>query len=421
MSQKDSFSAMLPLFLVLLIDGMGLGLLFPIMNTLLVDPHSGFFSAGLSEGWRDFYYGLTIGIFMICWFFGAAILGELSDHVGRKKCLMICLLGSFIGYFLSALAIVIGNFAVLILGRVIAGFTAGSQPIAQAAIVDISSEEHKARNIGLILLAVSLGFVLGPLCSGILSDPSLVSWFSFTTPMYFASILSLFNAFLLYYIFHETFEHVDKKAKLNIKLLHAVDLFISAFKHQAIKKYSLVLLVMIFGWSNYFSFISLYLTQVHHYTTMQTSLFLAVMGLGFSLGCGVLVDMCTKKFDMNWVVVAGLLVTALAILITLLAVSPTLDWFMVFVIGASLSVAYSTLLAIFSNLVSNDEQGWVMGVTGSIMAICFGLTSLFTGVMAQIGAGIPLILSIIGLTSSAILLSVFTVKKKYDGVGANEK
>ena len=178
---------------------------------------------------------------------------------------------------------------------------------------------------------------------------------------------------------------------------------------------------MIFGWSNYFSFISLYLTQVHHYTTMQTSLFLAVMGMGFSLGCGVLVDICTKKFDMNWVVVAGLLVTALAILITLLAVSPTLDWFMVFVIGASLSVAYSTLLAIFSNLVSNDEQGWVMGVTGSIMAICFGLTSLFTGVMAQIGTGIPLILSIIGLTSSALLLGVFTVKKKYDGVGANDK
>jgi hypothetical protein len=79
------------------------------------------------------------------------------------------------------------------------------------------------------------------------------------------------------------------------------------------------------------------------------------------------------------------------------------------------------LLAIFSNLVSNDEQGWVMGVTGSIMAICFGLTSLFTGVMAQIGAGIPLILSIIGLTSSALLLGVFTVKKKYDGVGANDK
>ncbi len=75
---------------------------------------------------------------MICWFFGAAILGDLSDSVGRKKSLMICLIGAFLGYLLSAIAIAFHNFWFLILGRIIAGFTSGSQPIAQAAIVDIS-------------------------------------------------------------------------------------------------------------------------------------------------------------------------------------------------------------------------------------------------------------------------------------------
>ncbi|AML48313.1 hypothetical protein AYM02_02945 [Coxiella burnetii] len=87
-----------------------------------------------------------------------------------KKGAVGCLIGSFLGYLLSAFAVGIHSLTFLILGRVIAGFTAGSQPIAQAAIVDVSSEAHKARNIGLILLAISLGFIIGPIIGGVLSD-----------------------------------------------------------------------------------------------------------------------------------------------------------------------------------------------------------------------------------------------------------
>nr|WP_273700676.1 MFS transporter [Coxiella burnetii] len=141
---------------------MGLSLLFPVLNAIIIDNHSNFLPAATTLATRDFLYGLTVGIFMICWFFGAAILGDLSDTVGRKKALLVCLIGSFLGYLLSAFAVGIHSLTFLILGRVIAGFTAGSQPIAQAAIVDVSSEAHKARNIGLILLAISLGLSSGP-------------------------------------------------------------------------------------------------------------------------------------------------------------------------------------------------------------------------------------------------------------------
>lgn len=404
MSQKKSLISMLPLFMVLLIDGMGLGLLFPIINSIIIEPQAGFLAPNISIGLRDFYYGLTIGCFMICWFFGATILGDLSDRVGRKRSLMICLLGSFSGYLISAIAIFIKSFWLLIAGRVVAGFTAGSQPIAQAAIVDISTEEHKARNIGFILLASSIGFVLGPLCGGVLSDPRIISWFNFTTPMYFAAFISLLNAALLQLSFQETFDHAKLDKPIKIKLLRAVEIFISAFKHVDLKHYSLVLLVMIFGWSNYFSFISLYLTQVYQYSNMQNSLFLAVMGLGFSLGCGFLTDYCTKRYQHNLIVVVALFFTAVEVGITLIAQNEWVVWLMVFCIGSSLSLAYSTLIAIFSNLVSADEQGWVMGVTGSIMALCFGITSLFTGVIAQMGATLPLILAVIGLAGSATLL-----------------
>src|SRR3989338_9044223 len=143
--------AAFPLLLVLFIDGMGLGLVFPILNSMIMDPHSTVVSAHLSPNMRNLIFGSTIGVFMLCWFFGAAFLGDLSDQIGRKKSLMICLLGSSVGYILSILAVIFGSYALLIIGRIIAGFTAGSQPIAQAAIVDISKPGHKARNLGLIL------------------------------------------------------------------------------------------------------------------------------------------------------------------------------------------------------------------------------------------------------------------------------
>ena len=143
--------ATIPLFIIILIDGMGLGLFFPVLNAIILEPSSSILNPTVSAYWRNIAYSVTNGIFMLCWFFGAAILGDLSDQVGRKKPLIICLFGAFAGYLLSVFAVAWHSYSLLLGGRIIAGFTAGSQPIAQAAIVDVSPAEYKARNISLIL------------------------------------------------------------------------------------------------------------------------------------------------------------------------------------------------------------------------------------------------------------------------------
>lgn len=409
MNKNKSLVPMLPLFLVLFIDGMGLGLLFPILNVLLIDPNAGFLPQATSELLRSFYYGLTIGIFMLCWFLGAAILGDLSDSIGRKKSLMVCLIGSFLGYILSAIALLYQSIGILLIGRVIAGFTAGSQPIAQAAIVDVSTEEKKPRNIGFILLSISLGFVCGPIIGGILSNSEWVGWFDYAVPMYFAAALSLFDALILQLMFKETLKKTQ--SSVSIQWHRSITIFISAFKHPTIKHYSIVLLVMVFGWSNYFSFIPLYLLETYHYTVMQNSLYLAFLGLGFSIGCGYATVWFTKNFEYEKIVISGLGIAASQVLLVLLNNEQWILWMSTFVIGISLSVAYSTLLTIFSNQVSSSEQGWVMGVTGSIMALCFGLTSVFTGLVAHIGAALPMLLAFFGLLLAAILLFFFRKRK----------
>ncbi len=398
---KTTIIEIMPLFLVLFIDGMGLGLLFPILNALIISPNSSFIAQSTSEATRNIYFGATISIFMICWFFGAAVLGDLSDTIGRKKSLLICLIGTFIGYALSAISVGLGSFTLMIIGRVIAGFTSGSQPIAQAAIVDVSTEETLPRNMGWILLAVSLGFVLGPTLGGILSNKALVGWFDFSTPLYFAAVVALINAALLWFTFHETFEITGK---IKLRLHHAIMIFVSAFQHVKIRHLALVFLVMITGWSMYFATILMYMDKIYHISNFQTSLYMGCLGIGFSIGCGYLVNKLSALFTLRTVAISGFLLCALAPMLTVLIHIQWVAWLAVIFAGATIGYSYSAILVMFSNLVDDHEQGWVMGVTGSILALCFGITSFLGAILVNYGPHIPMWFTAICLIASGLML-----------------
>jgi len=407
-SERKSLLKAAPLFLVIAIDSMGLGILFPILSAMLISHASHFLPGSTSNFSRELLYGVTIGIYMIAWFFGSAMLGDLSDIMGRKKSLMICLIGATLGYVISAIAIGFHSIVFLIVGRVLAGFTAGSQPIAQAAIVDVSAPENRARNIGYILLAVSLGFVLGPIMGGILSNNQWVSWFTFATPLYFAGILSLINCIVLYFTFQETFMRTKK---IKIRLYYAIQIFVEAFKSKSIRLLSLVLLIETAGWSEYFTFVSQFLLRRFHYTVSEVSFFIAVLAIGFSIGFGFLVNPVAKRFDLKNCVVANLCIAAILCLITAMVHIAIVIWIGAILIGMSVALLYSILITLFSNQVSASEQGWVMGITNSVSALSFGITSLMSGFAADLSPAVPIYLGAVGLALAALVLWLVRLKK----------
>ncbi len=401
LNNKNSLIGIMPLFLVIAIDSMGLGILFPILSSMLMDPHSHFLSASVGMFHRELLYGVVIGIFMIAWFFGSAILGDLSDTIGRKKSLIICLVGAMFGYIFSGFAMEMHSITMLIIGRLIAGFTAGSQPIAQAAIVDISTEENKARNIGFILLTVSIGFVLGPLIGGFLSDARFGSWFNYATPMYFAAAISFINIILLKILFKETFSITGK---VKIRLHHAIQIFIEAFQSKRIRMLSIGLLIFISAWSGYFTFIAMYLIRRYHYSSLQTSLFMACMSVGFSVGFAILVNYLANRYPLKKVILINMILTAILTFLTLIAPYQFIVWILGVFIGMTVSTAYSMFITLFSNQVSPKEQGWVMGITNSIMALSFGVTTFLSGMAVSLSASAPLIFTVVGMLLAAILM-----------------
>lgn len=411
--QQTFAKKLMPLLLVLFIDSMGMGLFFPVLSSLIIDPSLHFLAGDYSIEKRQFIYGVIISVYMFSWFFGAAILGDVSDFIGRKKSLLICLGGAVFGYIAAGISIAIHSIALMIIGRLIAGFTAGSQAIAQAAIVDISDAGNKSRNMSWMVLTLSLGFLTGPIIGGILSSPQLISWFNYTIPMYFAAFISLLNIVLLSYLFNETFIPT-KKFVLN--WFRAIEVFISAFKHRRVRNLSIVLLFMEIGWGAYFSFIVTFMVNSFHFTALQSGLFLSLVALGFSGGSGILVPLCLKWMSLRRAVVINFIVAAAMIFIMVITQSLYIALIVGFIVGANIAVCYSNLLTLLSNQVSPEEQGWVMGMTGSVGALCFAVTSLLGSVVSFLGLSAPMIIGAVALLVGGIILWRMPLKEEASNI-----
>lgn len=341
--------------LVLFLDGMGQGIVFPIFSKSLFNSHSTLLAATNTVEARNIWYGILVGIFFLCWFIGAAVLSDFSDKNGRKKALIICPGGSVIGSILSAMAFTFNNVWILLLGRIIGGFTNGSQPIAQASIVDTSPKDKLSRNFGLIVMSVSLRLVAGPLLGGFLSNSQYASWFSDSTPLYFAGILALLNILLLLIFYHETSAVYEK---VKIHLTRAIEIFVSAFSHRGVRYLATCFFFFQTGWAIYYIYISAYTVEKFGLTRTEVTLIFALVGLGLTFGLAILEALFERwKFERKSVVLSGFGVIFLGTLLTFLTQQKIWVWLATFPIGAGFGFGYAFLLTFFSNEVARGKQG----------------------------------------------------------------
>jgi MFS family permease len=308
---------------------------------------------------------------------------------------------------MSAIGIVLHSISLIIAGRVIDGFTAGSLSTAQAAIVDLSSEETKTKNIGYILFALSMGFMVGPLIGGFLSDPQWSSWFGLTTPLYFAGLLSFLNIILLQFGFKETFV---PKMKKGISLISGFTVFRSAFSNSVIFRLTMAFLFLQLGWSTYVQFIGLFLTLEYHFNPHQVGVFMAFIGLGFTLAFCYLLNVLTHHFSLRMIALSTTGIMSASMLAVVLIKSEISAWILSVPAATCLALAYSVLVSLFSNAVDKEKQGWVMGLTGAIGALSFGLTGILAGVIVDYGTNIPIWIACICLGASCF--SILFVPQK---------
>lgn len=406
-AKQSNFYAFTALFLVLIIDTMGFGLILPILPPLFLSSHANILPVGISSHGRDFYYGLTMAIFFIFVFIGAPFVGDLSDQLGRKKVILLCLLGVAVGYFISALAILYKSLAILIAGRAISGFASGSQTIAQAAIIDRSGKENKTFNIALITLASCIGFIIGPLIGGYFSSLMPPGLPGFALPFFVAALLALINALGLFFTFKETHQLAHKH---KISVVKALTTFKTVFALKQLRLISLIYVLIQFSWGVYFQFISLYLAQLFHYPPYKIGHFMAYLGVVFSLSLTVIVRSLLSFMHLFSVTILCLLLALAGLILMSISKSEVALWLSTLPVSIGIAILYAVFSTLFSNRVSQDSQGMIMGVVGSLGSLAWVIAGLSLSLLTAGGIRFPFIITSI-IMAIAIFLTMLDAKQ----------
>ncbi len=394
----------LGLLVVIFVDVAGQGLIIPIINALITDPTNQFMSSQATESQRHAAYGLVIGVFYLSWFLGAVYISRLSDSIGRKKGMLICLVGALIGYVLTIAAIALGSLWLMLLGRAITGFTAGNQPIAQAAMADLSnSEEEKTRNLGYAVSAFSIGLVAGPIIAGVLSDKAVIGDFaSLSLPFYVATGLVILAIVLILFWFQDP---KTERAELRVKPLEVVILLMQIVHRPTVWRISAVFFFFMFVWNTCYIFLDDYLTSRFDLGTFGASAALLVSGATLALCSGYLVTPIGRRFSKQTIVVGASSLMAISAALFTSLPGLTVIFLAIVPLAGAFAVGYATLLSIYSASVSAEQQGWVMGVSTAMWTLGAGLTSLIGGDLMGIDVRLPYVLA----TASALIAILLLV------------
>jgi len=361
------------LCLLLFINAMSIGLVFPIFASLFFEHSGSLFAADASTYVKALAYSMILALPNICMIFGAPFLGRMSDHTGRKSVLVLGLIGVGLSFFLSAAAIFFGSLLLLFISRALAGFMDGSEGVAQAAIADISHPKEKARHMGYATFAGTIGFIIGPVVGGFLAEPNLTGKYHFEIPFLASFLLTFLNALILYCYFPKQPATHDYPAAISyLKLLNRG--FVILFDKR-IRLYSLLLFILQWSLAVFYQLSILFLVQQFNYSSGKIGLFTMFLGICFSGGIFLVIHVLLNRFAHTLLLQGGIGFLILSLISALfLHHSVLFPWIAVIPMMLGIAMMYNVLLSFLSNAVSDREQGDAMGSGTSLKALAW-LTS----------------------------------------------
>ena len=388
-------AAMSFIFITLLIDVIGLGIIIPVSPDLIKELTGGNISQ-VSQwgGW------LTV-VYAVVQFFCAPIIGNLSDKYGRRPVLLASLVGFGIDYLFMAFAPTIGW---LFFSRIISGFTGASFTTASAYIADVSTPENRAQNFGMLGAAFGLGFIIGPSVGGVLAEYGL------RVPFLVSAGFTLLNALYGFFVLPESLKKENRR-NFEWKKANPVGSLVQLKKYPSVAGLigSLVLVyIAAHALQSTWTFINIDRFQ---WSKKTLGLSLGVVGVMTMIVQGGLIRFINPKLGNERSVYVGLAIYSAGMLAFAFA---NQSWMMfVFMIPYCLGgIAGPALQGILSGHVPPTEQGELQGALTSMISltsivgplVMTSLFSYFTSPTAPVHfSGAPFLLGSVLLLISAIL------------------
>lgn len=350
--------AVLFIFITLLIDVTGFGIIIPVMPRLVLS----LMGEGASLSQAATYGGWLISSYAIVQFFCSPIVGGLSDKYGRRPVLLGSLFGFGIDYLFLSFAPTIGW---LFIGRIVAGAMGASFTTAGAYIADVSTPENRAQNFGLIGAAFGLGFIIGPSIGGLLGD------YGERVPFMVAGGLTLLNWLYGFFILPESLKPENRRP-FEWKRANPVGTLVSLWKYPVVAGLLIALTFVYVAVHAVQSNWSYYTMEKFGWTPGNIGVSLAVIGFAFALVQGVLIRRIVPALGQTRSVYFGLGFYALGLLLYAFS---TQGWMMyaftiVYCLGGICGPAMQGVMA---GVVPANAQGELQGGFTSLMS----LTAIF--------------------------------------------
>jgi DHA1 family tetracycline resistance protein-like MFS transporter len=340
------------IFITLLIDVTGLGIIIPVLPKLLQTLIHG----NLSDASR--YAGLLTLAYAVMQFLFAPVLGNLSDKYGRRPVLLGSLLGFGFDYLFMAFAPTIGW---LFLGRAIAGITGASFTTASAYIADVSTPEKRAQNFGMIGVAFGLGFIIGPVIGGILGK------YSTHLPFIAAAVLAFLNALYGFFVLPESLSKEHRRA-FDIKRANPLGSLLQLNKYPAVLGLAASLFLVYFAAQSVQSVWTFYTIGKFGWNEAWVGYSLGFVGLSVAIVQGGLIRIAIPKLGQQRSIWIGLLLYSIGLILFAIA---SKGWMMfAFIVPyAAGGIAGPALQGIMTEQVPANEQGELQGALTSLASL----------------------------------------------------
>jgi len=334
------------IFLTVLIDLIGFGIVMPILPVY-----------AQRFGAHGIGYGALIFVFSAMQFLSTALLGRMSDRIGRRPILLTTMVINAAGYIIFAFA---PTYWWLFAARVISGLASGNISAAEAYVADITPPAERARGMGMIGAAFGIGFVLGPMIGG-LADPYL----GHHAPGLIAAGLSIINFFSASAILRESLAAEHRTTRPLFDLGHMIE----ALRRKQLRPLMLVWLLAPFSFSGYTVVLPLHAAKVFSWGTTDLGWLFVVIGVIAALVQGFLFGQIEKRTGARALLILGLFGMAISIGALPYASSSLLvyAWTVPLAFTNSLfSPAASGLVSIYAD---PTEQGTILGAAQAFAAL----------------------------------------------------
>jgi DHA1 family tetracycline resistance protein-like MFS transporter len=369
--------------------GIGFGIISPVVP-FLVQPYTS------NPGEQAIVVTLLTSVYAVCVFFTAPGLGALSDKYGRRPVLLVCLLGSVIGYLVFGIG---GALWVLFAGRIIDGITGGTISTIFAYFADIIPPEHRTKYFGWVSAVVGVGTVIGPTLGGLLAK------FGYSVPMYFGAAITLVNVVYGFFFMPESLDQNNKLKEITFVRLNPFTQLANVLSMKNLKRLLVSAFLLWIPNGSLQAVFSQFTMDTFSWKPALIGLMFSIMGFQDIISQGLIMPKLLIKLSDKQIAILGMVSEIIGY--SLIAASALSSFYPLFIVGMFIfgfgdSIFGPSFNGMLSKSVDSSEQGRIQGGSQSIQALARMIGPIIGGqIYVSLGHAAPAFMGMI-LIAAAI-------------------